>query len=181
VADWKDLMDVIAFDAYPNYYSALPVRADAVGERVRTIRALVGDRPIVIMEIDYPYGPASRGFSPERQAEFLRGSYDAARAEGAAGYFKFRVVDDDAEKYWNIELTPEDLANLAMIGPLYEQGKVSRILWWALPRAGYVRDHFLDALKSVEGHWGVIGRDGEKLPAYYVLQDIAGSAEGGLE
>jgi hypothetical protein len=173
VAAWKDLMDIIAFDAYPNYYRPDPVSGEAVAERVHLLREIAGDKPIVIMEIDYPWGPAERGFTPSKQAEFLRASYDAARAAGVAGYFKFRVVDPDGEKYDRIELADEDLENLADIIPLYEQGQVGRLLLWALPRASYIRRHFLDALKSVEGHWGVIGRKGERLPAYAVLKELA--------
>ena len=167
--DWHDLMDIVAFDAYPNYYSADPLCADVIGDRVRTIKNIVGDKPVIIMEVDYPYGPSKRNFTPEKQALFLRQSYDSARAAGVEGYFKFRVVDPD-QKIKTI--TEKDLLNIDKIIPWWEEGRVWRLLLWAIPRAGYVQNHFLDVMKSVEGHWGVIDQDGHKMPAYYVLEEI---------
>ncbi len=169
VRDWKDLMDVIGFDAYPNYYTADPVRGEVVGERVARIKELAPGKKVMVIEVDYPYAPAVRGFSPEKQARFLGASYEAARQAGADGYFKFRVMDPGKHE---VDITEKDLANLEKIVPWYEQGKMWRLLFWALPRYAYVRDHFLDVLKSVEGNWGVIDQHGNKLPAYYVLEDM---------
>jgi len=169
VADWKDHMDIVGFDAYPNYYVADPGRSEVIGERTRTIKSIVGDKPVIIVEIDYPNAPDIRGFSPEKQAQFLRQSYDAARAAGVDGYMKFRVIDPKDNP---VVITEKDLKNLDKIVPWYEEGKVGSVEFGHEYIAGYVQNHFLDVLKSVEGHWGVIGPNGQKLPAYDVLKEI---------
>ena len=128
VRQWRDDMEIIGFDAYPNYYVADPVRGKQVGEVVRMIREAAPGMPVWGVEIDYPAGPAERGFSPEKQAQFLRESYVAARAEGAGGYFKFCVIDRGVEV---AKITPADVAALNKVVPLWEQGRVGALLGWA--------------------------------------------------
>jgi len=169
VVRWKDYMDIIGFDAYPNYYTPEPVRGDLVAERARRIAELAPGKKVWVIETDYPYAPLLRGFTPEKQAEFLRESYESCRAAGVDGYFKFRVVDDRA---FAVDITERDLENLEKVVPLYQEGRVWRLLLWALPRAYYVKNHFLDVMKSVEGNWGVVGHDGKELPAYAVLESM---------
>ena len=176
VRQWKDLMDIIGFDAYPNYYSADPIRAEVIGERVKTIRKIVGAKPVILVEVDYPFGPPERGYNPEKQAEFLKLSYQSARKAGVNGYFKFRVIDPKPNP---TQISQKDLGNLKKIIPWWEEGKIFRLLAWALPRTRYVQKHFLDVLKSVEGNWGVINHSGKKLPAYYVLKKLAEENETG--
>ena len=170
VREWKGLMEIIGFDAYPNYYIADPVRGEVVGGRTLLIKEATGGMPVWVIETDYPAGPASRGFTPEKQAEFVRGSYDSARAAGADGYYKFYMIGADAN---DTEITDQDLKNHAVVVPLWEGGHSLRLFNWALFRLGYVNSHFLDVVKSVEGYWGMVTPEGEKKPAYNVMRDIA--------
>jgi hypothetical protein len=171
VAQWQELMDIIGFDAYPNYYTADSVRGELVGERVRIIKSIVPDKPVIVVETDYPYGPSIRGFTPEKQAQYLRTSFDSARQAGADGYMTFRVMDDNAGKYDPL-ITEKDLRNLDRIVPWWEQGKVFRLLVWAIPRAGYIKGHFLGVLQAIEDEWGYVDHQGNKLPAYQVMKEI---------
>jgi hypothetical protein len=169
VRRWKGDMEIVGFDSYPNYYVADPVRGEAVGEVVRKIKAAAPGMPVWGIEIDYPSGPAERGFTPEKQAQFLRESFDAARAAGADGYFKFHVTGDDTH---DTEITPRDLQSLATVVPLWESGRLGRLFCWALLRPAYVKNHFLDLIRTVEGYWGMIGPTGAKKPAYFTMQEI---------
>lgn len=170
VRDWKDLMEVIGFDAYPNYYQAEPVRGEAIGEQVRRIQAAAPGQPVLLVEVDYPSGPVVRGFSEQRQAEFLRQSYDAARRAGAWGYLKFSVVRAEDQP---VAITEKDLAALAKVVPWWEQGKTLRLLGWAVLHARYLNRHFLDVMKTVEPFWGVVTPEGRKKPAFAGLAQIA--------
>ena len=170
VRRWKDLMEVIGFDSYPNYYLAEPVRGALIGERIRQIQAAAPGKPVFLVEVDYPSGPAVRGFSEEHQAEFLRESYDAARRAGAWGYLKFSVVRSDEPP---ADITEKDLAALAKVVPWWEQGKSLRLLGWAVLHANYLNRHFLDVVKTVEPYWGVVTPDGKRKPGFEVLQEIA--------
>lgn len=169
VQQWKGYMEIIGFDAYPNYYSPDPVRGAVIGERARLIKEAT-NMPVWVIETDYPAGPAERGFTPEKQAEFLRTSFDAARAAGVDGYFKFYMIGSDSH---DTEITEQDLENLAAIVPLWENGKTLKLLDWGILHAGYVNSHFLDVVKTVEGYWGMVSPPGEKKPAFQVMRDIA--------
>jgi len=124
---------------------------------------------VFLVEVDYPSGPAVRGFTPEHQAEFLRQSYDAARRAGAMGYLKFSVVRSDE---MTTTITDQDLAALAKVVPWWEQGKSGRLLLWAVLHPGYINRHFLDVMKSVETFWGVVTPDGKRKPGFEVLKQI---------
>ncbi len=170
VKEWKGRMEIIGFDAYPNYYAADPVRGDVVGERTRLIKEASGGMPVWVIETDYPTGPAERGFTPEKQAAFLRTSYDSARAAGVSGYFKFYMIGSDTH---DTAITEQDLKNLATVVPLWEGGHTFKLFTWALFHLGYVNSHFLDVVKTVEGYWGMVAPEGEPKPAFFVMQDIA--------
>jgi len=167
---WKDYMEIIAFDAYPNYYSPEPVRGEEIAKRIEQIREIVGNKPIIIAEIDYPSGPVERGFTPEKQAEFLKASYQSARKAGASGYFKLAITGPDSHP---VKITEKDLKVLKKIIPWWEQEKVGRLFFWALFHSGYIKNHFLEVIKSVEGYWGVVSPEGEKKPGYFVLKELA--------
>jgi len=174
VRQWKGDMEIIGFDAYPNYYVADPVRGAKVGELVRMIRVAAPGMPVWGIEVDYPSGPAERGFTPEKQAQFLRESYRAARAAGAAGYFKFCVTGPERHE---TEITARDLEALAKVVPLWEQGRLGALFRWAIVRPRYIQYHFLDVMRTVEGYWGMVTPDGGPKPAWQVMQEIAAEVD----
>jgi hypothetical protein len=55
-------MDIIGFDAYPNYYMSEPVGGEVVGERVTTLLNAACGKPVIAMEVGYPSGPAELGY-----------------------------------------------------------------------------------------------------------------------
>ena len=169
VREWSPYIDVIGFDSYPNYYSPDPVRGNEVGEKVKQIRSLGLNKPVLIVETDYPSGPSVRGFSAEKQAEFIRQSFWSAYDAGAAGYIKFDMQTLDSH---TTDITPKDLAALDRVIPMWEKDQLGRLLLWALPRAGYVQKHFLDVVKTVEPYWGLVTPSGEKKPGYFVIEEI---------
>jgi len=172
---WRDHMDLIGFDAYPNYYVAEPVYGYVVGERVEALREASCGKPIIVMEIGYPTGPAEMGFSWDRQAQFIDDAFHSAYDAGVVGYMQFGLISSDSH---SVEITPEDIANMQRIGPLFTEGEALPLFIWALLNLNYLNEHFLDVVKAVEGYWGVIGPGDVRKPGFYVLQDIADEVYG---
>lgn len=172
---WRDHMDWIGFDAYPNYYIAEPVYGELIGERVETLSAASCGKPVIGMEIGYPSGPEELGFSWEHQATYLDEGFHTAYDAGAVGYFQFGLVSSDTH---SVQITEEDIASINLIGPWFNDGRALLLLVWALGNLEYVETHFLNVIKAVEGYWGVITRAGEKKPAYFVLEAIAEEVQG---
>ena len=167
---WRDYMDIIGFDAYPNYYVDEPIYGEVVGERAAILREASCGKPVMVMEIGYPTGPAELGFSPEKQARFIDEAFHSAYDAGVVGYMHFGMFSADSH---SVEITEEDIANMEWLGPLFTKGRALPLLIWSLLNLDYLHDHFLDVVKTVEGYWGVIGPGGVRKPGFYVLQDIA--------
>jgi hypothetical protein len=170
VALWRFEMDVIGVDAYPNYYAPTPVRGGLLGDRIRAIAPWVCGMPIVVMETGYPTGPAEEGFGEAAQAQYLRESYDASLAAGAAGFLWFgaRTADTHA-----VQITPQDLANLTLVAQAYETGDVQALVTFLFTNLVYVQTHFVQVLQAVEPYWGIVRPDGSTKPAWDVLREIA--------
>lgn len=166
---WRDYMEVIGIDSYPNYYRSDPVRGEILADKVAAAVELGRGRPVIVMECGYPNGPAERGYDEERQALFIREAFDAARAAGASGYFQFGVKSTGTH---SVEITDEDLENLENLGQAFQEGRAGWLLAFALLNADYMLGHFLEVLKSVEPYWGVIGAEDVHRPGWYVLRDI---------
>lgn len=170
---WRDLMDVIGFDAYPNYYYADPLRIDAITERINILKQAGGGKPIIIMESGYPAGPLETGFSPEKQAQYLDQAVHAAIDGGAIGYFHFKLSSSYTH---SVEITDEDQANLEQIGHWFEEGRVLLLLGWVAQNADEI-PHTIEVLQSVEGYWGLIDDAGNRQPSFYTMQDLAAAVE----
>jgi len=167
---WRDHMDLIGFDAYPNYYISEPVMGDLIGDRVRTLQEASCGKPVIGMELGYPTGPEELGYSWENQAQYIDDAFHTALEAGVVGYFQFGLNSSDTH---NVDITPEDRANLEWIVPRFMNGDALPLLIWALQNLDYVQTHFLDVIKSVEGYWGVVGPGGVKKDGFYTLQGIA--------
>lgn len=167
---WRDHMDIIGFDAYPNYYLSEPVYGNVVGERTETLYAAGCGKPVMIMEIGYPTGPEEFGYTWENQALFIDEAFHSSYDAGAVGYFQFGLTSADTH---TVEITDEDIANMEAIGPLFTAGRALPLFFWAIANLDYLNDHFLDVVKGVEGYWGVATNEGEQKDGYAVLQGIS--------
>jgi len=168
---WRDLMDVIGFDAYPNYYESTPVRGTVVGERVTTLQQAAPGKLIVAVEVGYPTGPSELGYDEDKQAQFIDEAFHSAYEAGIAGYFHFGLVSSDTH---TVDITQQDIDAMAFLGPHFADGDVWGITGWALAHLSYLMDpHFVDVLQAVEGYWGVVNTQGYHKPGFAVLQAIA--------
>jgi hypothetical protein len=170
IRQWVSYIDVIGLDAYPNYYSPLPVKGDVLQARVATAREMGCGKPVVVVETGYPSGPAERGYTEAGQAEFIQEAFDSSVAGGAQGLFLFGVKTGESH---GTEITPEDLANLEYLSQLYEQGAFEELLAFALGNAEYLENHFAAVLQTVEPYWGLVRSDGSHKAGWDVFQAIA--------
>lgn len=167
---WRESVDVMGFDAYPNYYVAQPIRGDLVGERAALIREQTCGRNVIAMEVGYPAGPAELGFSEESQAAFLEEALTSLVAAGGSGYFYFKL---DSAYSHTVEITEADKRAYQTLGYLYDQGRVLALTAWALANLEYIDEHMLDVLQAVEPYWGLVDSDGNHKPSFEVMQDLA--------
>jgi len=166
---WKDLMDVVGFDAYPNYYDAEPLRGTVVGERAATLAELTGKQTMIV-EVGYPTGPAELGYTQELQAQFIDDAFHSAYEAGIGGFLFFGLATDETH---SVEITEDDIAALDFVGPHFTDGDVLQLLIWGLTNWDYATDpHFLEVLQSVEEYWGVIMPDGTHKPGFVTLAAI---------
>ena len=170
VTEWRDHMDLVGFDSYPNYYYADPVKGEVIGDRVETLTVLGGFKPVIAMEVGYPSGPSDLGYTPEKQAEFLDEAFHSAVEAGIVGYFHFKLSSPDSD---DVDITEQDKMTLAAIGHLFENGHVLACTAWGITHIPYIEEHFLDVLQAVEGYWGLVNDAGERKPAFYVYQQFA--------
>ena len=167
---WRDLVDIVGIDAYPNYYLPEPVRGTDVGERVATAYECGCGKPVIILECGYPNGPDIRGFDTLLQAQFIDEAFHSAYDAGVIGFFNWGME-------WNghtgVEITPEDLEALELLGTAFDEGDILTLLVYALTHVEYMTGHFLDVLKTVEPFWGIIDSELGPFEGYDVLKTIA--------
>lgn len=165
---WKDHMDWIGFDAYPNYYYSDPIHGAVIGERVTLLKDLT-NKPVIAMEVGYPSGPTELGYSQEKQAQFLEEAFHSALAAGARGYFHFKLASTETH---SVVLTEEDKSNLALVGHLFEDSRIGLLLAWTSRHIDYI-PHFIDVLQAVEGYWGLETTAGVPKLSYETMVGIA--------
>lgn len=173
VVSWRMQMDFLGVDAYPNYYRATPVNGAAVGERVARVAGESCGMPIVVVETGYPTGPSVEGFGETEQADYVQTAFDGAIAAGARGFFLFGTQTAEQS---NVEITPEDLANLELVADAYENGDVGALLNFLLFNVDYIESHFVYVLQAVEPFWGLVRADGSHKPAWDTYAAIAAAA-----
>ena len=83
---------------------------------------------------------------------------------GAIGYLKLALTGPD---YCPTQITEKSRKDYSLVGT----GKSRKIAFWALFHSFYIKNHFLDVIKSVEGYRGVVTPQGEK-SAYFVLKEL---------
>jgi hypothetical protein len=169
ITDWSDQMDVIGFDAYPNYYESQPQRGSVVGERVAEVVALAEGKPVMVIETGYPTGPSELGFNAADQAVFLEEALESSVAAGAEGFFWFGMQTHDTH---TAVITQEDVDNLAMLGDLFESGDADALLAFIAADPDYVQNQLGVVLQSVEGYWGIVAPDDTPKPAWHTLDAL---------
>jgi hypothetical protein len=162
-------MDIISFDAYPNYYRSSPPDGAAVGERARLIATQSCGMPIVVMETGYPTGAAEGGYDEAKQATFIRDAFDSSVENGVRGFFLFGARTSETH---SATITPEDLDNVRLLATYLESGDAVALLTYAANNIDYVQGQLAGVVQAVEGYWGLYRANGSEKPALQVMRDI---------
>ncbi|CAG1000392.1 hypothetical protein MYXO_02965 [Myxococcaceae bacterium] len=169
---WRMEMDVVSFDAYPNYYRSTPPAGSVVGERAAQVATLSCGMPVMVMETGYPSAPAEAGFDEAKQAAFLRDAFDSSVAAGVRGFFVFGARTSETH---TATITPEDLAALDQLAGWIETGDAPALLTYAFANPDYMQNHLVEVVQAVEGHWGLYRADGSEKPSLEVMREIGRS------
>jgi hypothetical protein len=169
VIQWRSEMDIVSFDAYPNYYRSAPPDGAAVGERARLIESYSCGMPVIVMETGYPTGPAEAGFDEAKQATFIRDAFDSSVAAGVRGFFLFGARTSETH---TATITQTDLDNVALLASFIESGDAPALLSYALNNLAYVQGPLAGVVQAVEGYWGLYRKDGTEKPGLQVMRDI---------
>jgi hypothetical protein len=169
VALWREQMDVVSIDAYPNYYRASPPSGSQVGLYAVYAGMHSCGRPVVVMETGYPTGPAEAGYDEAQQARFIRDAFDSSVAAGVRGFFLFGARTSESHA---VTITPYDLEQIAYLAGFLESGDAAALLQYAFANLDYVTNHLGSVVQAVEGYWGLYCADGSEKPALQVMRDI---------
>jgi hypothetical protein len=167
---WRDRLDAIGLDVYPNYLSAEPPRPERVADAIARARDLAEGRPIEVVETGYPTGPAELGFDEARQVAYLDGLLRGARDEGAAALYWY---GSHTRETTDVEIDADDVATVAKMAAAYEAGDVTAAFALA---AEHQDGHLGDVIASVEAYWGLIRADGTRKPGWDLLADAVAAA-----
>lgn len=97
ILDWKDYIDIIGLDMYPNYLQGVPNYGTVVGQRVKEAKNLNLGKPVVILETGYPTNPPEKLFSQQGQAFYVALAMDSVRYNGGDGFLHLFFVTGE---YW---------------------------------------------------------------------------------
>lgn len=169
IRHWRGLMDVVSFDAYPNYYRSTPPNGNAVGERAAIVKARACGRPVVVMETGYPTGPSEGGYDEAKQAQFIRDAFDSSVAAGVRGFFLFGARTSETH---GVTITSYDLEQIDLLAGFFETGDANALLQYAFANLSYVQNQLAGVVQAVEGYWGLYRADGSEKAALQVMRDI---------
>lgn len=169
IGQWREQMDVISFDAYPNYYRSSPPDGATVGVRASVVRSQACGRPVVVMETGYPTGPAESGYDEAQQAAFVRDAFDSSVVAGVSGFFLFGARTSETH---TATITPYDLEQIALLAGFLETGNAEALFQYAITNLDYVQNQLAGVVQAVEGYWGLYRADGSEKPALQVMRDI---------
>lgn len=168
-AMWRDYVNIVGFDAYPNYLNPEPILGEVVGERTRIIQQASCGKPTLVVETDYTTGPPELEFTPEGQAQFIEDAFWSSYDAGAVGFLKLSTIGADST---HVEITEEDILNLKDVRKWWLENNFVSLLVWSLSHFDYLQ-RFLEVVMTVEGYWGMVKPNGEPKPAYFVMKEIA--------
>jgi hypothetical protein len=166
---WRDQIDVVSIDAYPNYYRASPPNGRQVGLYAVYAGLRACGRPVVVMETGYPTGPAEAGYDEAQQARFVRDAFESSVAAGVRGFFLFGARTSESH---DVAITPYDLEQIAYLAGFLEGGDAGGLLQYAFANLDYVQNHLGRVVQAVEGYWGLYHADGSEKAALEVMREI---------
>ncbi len=104
IQHWREFLDVIGIDPYPNYVFGFPQRGRSVGRFVKDAVAASEGKPVMVLESGYPVRPARRGYSESRQAAYIKDAIHSAVEAGVRGFYYYELCSHEgfpAEGPWS--------------------------------------------------------------------------------
>ncbi len=92
---WRQFLDIIGIDPYPNYVFGFPERGKSVGGKVRDTVSLSAGKPVMVLESGYPVRPARRGYSEGRQAAYIRNAISSTFESGGRGFYYYEICSPE--------------------------------------------------------------------------------------
>lgn len=100
IARWRDRLDVIGIDAYPDYVLGHWSRGAKVARTTATALDVAAGKPVMVLEAGYPTAPAYRGFSEEGQVRYIERAIEATIRSGANGYYYYNLCSPEGRMRW---------------------------------------------------------------------------------
>gem|GEM_PF-1620815 len=150
---WRNYLDIIGLDYYPNYYDSDKKVEGELSRIIETARVHGCGKPVWIIETNYPSGPKDLGYTPEKQANFIKmvkKEAEASRAEVLLFYGALSTsYVEDRETFAN-----QKKVMLRKFIKEYEKGSLSKILLMLLKyRKSFQSGELTYILTSVEPFW----------------------------
>mmetsp|Transcript_14288 Transcript_14288/g.21598 ORF Transcript_14288/g.21598 Transcript_14288/m.21598 type:complete len:432 (+) Transcript_14288:38-1333(+) len=184
IADWIEYMDVVSFDAYPNYYVATPLRYDVIGERTKAIYDVLKSLPaphnkkeVFVMETGYPASnltsplPASLNFTEDSQYTWVNEAIKSHVEAGGVGMVYFKVQKQPGVTPPPGGYTKEDAEAMAVLADLYQQENLLQSIEWMATHIGYLSSRFGTIAGSIEKGWGLLHLDGTPRKGLIALKE----------
>jgi hypothetical protein len=178
--NWSSILDLVAIDAYPNYFTPTPSRGSIVGNRVHELRqVLPATQPVYVQETGYSVTnvtspPAIFDYSEQMQAQYFEDAYRSSVAGGAIGFFPFMVIPERGRQLPPGGYTDEDVKVFTLLSNLAQTLNVTEGLNWIQQKDSihYLTSRFAQVEQASEDGWGLLREDSSYRPAYYALQRL---------
>lgn len=163
---WRDYLDLIGLDTYPNYYDANLKWQEQFTKQMKDIRRVACGRPIAILETNYPAAPNARGFTPEKQESYFNSILYLSQENHLAALFMYGGVSI-SNREDNFKFTRKGQKNLKKLGHLFHEGRVVSLLLWALFHQKDLKSpRLIQDLTSVEYFWDFFDESNQPRPAW---------------
>jgi hypothetical protein len=185
IADWQYILDVISFDAYPNYVVATPLYGDVLGNRTAAILQVLQNnssqilqkykslqypvrsspsdiQPVMVMETGYPVAadpseqPSIVNYTAEAQAQYMQQALQSVVANGARGFQVFGLWPCPGFSPPPGGYTREDVRALTSLNEVYQSGDLLPALTWLLLPPGTPLEHLEYAVTRLPEVVGVV-------------------------
>ncbi len=171
---WQDYMDVVALDAFPNYYTADPVYGSDLGDKVAEIKSSLPGKPVIVLSTGYSVprdgeNPSPANWTEEKQNRYLSEAIESSLRAGARGFFYFDLAGQGCKPPPG-GYTEQDLLALGRIGPPFRNGDLTAFMV-AVFELGmdYIQGRFVKVIQGAEG-FGFMRPDGSRRQAYYTIR-----------
>jgi len=140
VADWQQYLDVVAFDAYPNYVVASPNYGSVVGQRaanIRNVSDLAATKPVMVMETGFPVANSSTppypvNYTDAGQSSYMTSAFKSLQAAGGTGFCVFGTWPNSGFNAPPGGYTQQDLKAINLVQGVYQTGDLAPLLRWLL-------------------------------------------------